>query len=108
MTAWLDAFDGSNDAAEALLAVTAAMGGGDPAHLSILPVLIDMFETGYSIEHVWDHIGVTFSDGTAALVDALGTGLEVRLDHAVAKVRTTTDRVEIELRRARRFRPRRR
>ena len=98
VTAWLEAFDGSNDAAEALLAVTAAMGGGDPADLSILPVLIDMFETGYSIEHVWDHIGVTFSDGTAALVDALGTGLEVRLDHAVARVRTTTDRVEIELR----------
>jgi len=98
VTAWLEAFDGSNDAGEALLAVTAAMGGGDPAELSILPVLIDMFETGYGIEHVWDHIGVTFSDGTSALVDALGTGLEVRLDHAVARVRTTTDRVEIELR----------
>ena len=98
VTAWLDAFDGPADAAEALLAVTAAMGGGDPAHLSILPVLIDGFETGYGIEHVWDHIGVTFSDGTAALVDALATGLEVRLDHAVAKVRTTTDGVEIELR----------
>ena len=98
VTEWLAALDGSNDAAEALLAVTTAMGGGDPAHLSILPVLIDMFETGYSIEHVWDHIGVTFSDGTAALVEALGTGLEVRLDHEVAKVRTTTDHVEIELR----------
>ena len=98
VTEWLAALDGSNDAAEALLAVTTAMGGGDPAHLSILPVLIDMLETGYSIEHVWDHIGVTFSDGTAALVEALGTGLEVRLDHEVAKVRTTTDHVEIELR----------
>ena len=98
VTAWLEAFDGSNDAAEALLAVTAAMGGGDPEQLSILPILIDAFETGYGIEHVWDHIGVTFSDGTTALVAALGTGLEVRLDHEVAKVLTTTDHVEVELR----------
>ncbi len=97
VTDWLDRHDQSEAASEALLAFAASMGGGDPARLSVLAMLIDVIATGYRIDHAWTDLGSTFIDGTRSLATAIANGLDVRLNHVVRRIRTDGDGTEVTL-----------
>ena len=87
VTDWLAERGGSRAAQDALLAFAASMGGGEPARLSLLPLIMDAIETGYRIDRAWIDIGQAFTDGTRSLVDAIADGLDVRTGHVVRGVR---------------------
>jgi monoamine oxidase len=97
VTDWLDRHDRSEAASEALLAFAASMGGGDPARLSVLALLIDVIATGYRIDHAWTDLGSTYIDGTRSLATAIANGLDVRLNHVVRRIRTDGDGTEVTL-----------
>jgi monoamine oxidase len=73
------------------------MGGGRPSELAFLPMIVDSIDNGYALDSGWSEIGVSFVDGTAALVAAVGAGLDVRLDHVVTAIDHTGDLVTIHL-----------
>ncbi len=91
VTDWLERDGPSAAASEALLAFAASMGGGDPARLSVLALLLDVIETGYRIDHAWTDLGSTFTDGTRSLATALADGLDIRLGHVVRRIESEDD-----------------
>jgi monoamine oxidase len=91
VTDWLAERGGSRAAQDALLAFAASMGGGEPARLSLLPLIMDAIETGYRIDRAWIDMGQAFTDGTRSLVDAIAAGLDVRTGHIVRRIRHTSD-----------------
>ena len=97
VTDWLARHDTSDASAEGLLAFAASMGGGDPARLSVLALLLDVIETGYRIDHAWTDLGSTFTDGTGSLANAIAAGLDIRLGHVVRRIRHDGAGVEVTL-----------
>ncbi len=97
VTDWLDRHGQSEVASEALLAFAASMGGGDPARLSVLAMLLDVVETGYRIDHAWTDLGSTFTDGTRSLATAIADGLDIRLGHVVRRIRSDESGAEVTL-----------
>jgi monoamine oxidase len=95
--AWLAGLGRSRAAGEAFLGFAAAMGGGDPARLGALPLVLDAVQTGYRIDSAWRDIGTSFADGTQALVDAVASGQETRLGHVVRSLTHGRDDVEVAL-----------
>jgi monoamine oxidase len=93
--AWLAAQGRSPAADDAFRAFTAAMGGGEPARLSLLALVVDMVETGYRMREAWTDIGVSFAAGTQALVAALADGLDVRTRHVVRRIGRDGDGVDV-------------
>ena len=89
VTDWLAERGGSRAAHDALLAFAASMGGGEPARLSMLPLIMDAVETGYRIDRAWIDIGQAFTDGTRSLVDAIAVGLDVRTGHVARRIGCT-------------------
>lgn len=94
---WLATQHSSRAAREALLAFAASMGGGEPDKLALLPLIVDAVDTGYRLDHAWTDVGVTFEDGTIALVEVLADGLDVRLGHVARHVRRETREVEVSI-----------
>lgn len=94
---WLATQGRSSKADAMLLSFAAAMGGGEPARLGVLPLILDAVVAGYRIDGAWQDIGLSFTDGTRALVDALAEGQDVRLGHVVRAVRHDRDEVHVHL-----------
>ncbi|MGZ9276949.1 MAG: flavin monoamine oxidase family protein [Candidatus Limnocylindrales bacterium] len=97
VTDWLARREHSVEAGEALLAFAATMGGGDPARLSMLALVMDVIQTGYPIDHAWTDLGRTFTDGTGSLASAVAAGLDVRQRHIVRRIQHGRDGVELAL-----------
>lgn len=95
--AWLAAGRRSPAADDAFRAFTAAMGGGEPARLSLLALVVDMVENGYRMRDAWTDLGVSFADGTQALVGALAEGLDVRTRQVVRRVWRDDDGVDVSV-----------
>jgi monoamine oxidase len=95
--AWLAGLGRSRAADEAFLGFAAAMGGGDPARLGALPIVLDAVQTGYRIDSAWRDVGVSFTDGAASLVGAIAEGLDARLGQVVETVRHDADLVTVTL-----------
>lgn len=95
VTDWLAGLGRSPDAAAALLAFASAMGGGEPARLGVLPLILDAVQTGYRFDTPWRDVGVAFVDGTISLVRALAADQDVRLGQVVRVVRQDPAGVEV-------------
>ena len=67
-----------------------------PDEIAFLPLVVDAIENGYRLAAGWSDIGVSFVGGTRRLVDALASGLDVRLDQSSwrSRPRTTPSRCD--------------
>ena len=83
---WLDGVSPPEPGRDAMLAFAAAMGGGRPSELGILPLVLDAIDNGYDLDAGWADIGVSFIGGTRRLVEAISAGLDIRLSSVVARV----------------------
>lgn len=99
VSTWLDETGASTEEACFLQAFTAAMGGGDPSHLSMLGMLVDAVEGGYRFHEVFEGSGESFTDGTGSLVAAIATdaAADIRLSTPVVRVRATGDGVSADI-----------
>lgn len=84
---WIDRLDAGPEATDYVRAFMAAMGGAPLDRCSVLPLLWDMVELDYSPAEVFVDIGELLADGTAALVEPMADGLDLRLGAVVAAVR---------------------
>jgi glycine/D-amino acid oxidase-like deaminating enzyme len=81
------------------LRVRAAEASGTLAGLADLDVPVTDWLAGVDCsEHAWSDIGVTFADGTVALVRALAVGLDLRLGHEVVAIRGDGAAVDVSVR----------
>jgi len=96
---WLRANGASPDASAFMLAFAAAMGGGDPAHLSLLGMLVDAVEGEYRFGEVVQNLGESFADGTASLVDAIArdADADVRTGSPVVRITSSSDEVRADI-----------
>lgn len=94
---WLRGRPEPDAAKDAFRTLTAALGGGPHTELALLPMITDAIENGYELDAGWSDIGRSFVKGTAALVEALAHGLDVRLGHVVAGVEQDSHEVVIHL-----------
>jgi len=94
---WLDGQDVPLASRESFLAFAAAMGGGKPSELAFLPMIIDSIDNGYALDAGWSEVGVSFVDGTRALVASIADGLDVRLGHVVTAIERASDDVSVRL-----------
>lgn len=99
VTAWLEANEVPADTAAFMLAFTAAMGGGDPSHMSMLGVVLDAAQEGYRFDQVLGDIGSSLADGTSSLVDAIAAdaSADVRLSSPVVRIRSSDDGVVADI-----------
>jgi len=74
------------EAADYLRAFTSSMGGSPLERCSVLPLLWDMVEVGYTPADVFVDVGELLTDGTKSLIDAMGAGLDVRFGSVVTQV----------------------
>ena len=95
--AWLDGLDVPVDTRDAFLAFAAAMGGGRPSEMGLLPLIADGVEAGYRLSDGWRDLGSTFRDGASALPAAMATQLDVRLGQVVRAVVRDADGVSVEV-----------
>ena len=86
VSAWLDGLAAPPVGRDAMLAFAAAMGGGPPTELGVLPLVLDAVDNGYELDAGWSDIGVSFIGGTRRLVDRIADGLDTRLSTVVAAV----------------------
>jgi monoamine oxidase len=96
---WLDGLGLPRETTDYLMAFTAGMGGGDPAHLSALGILADAALMGYRFDDAFLSVGESFADGSASLVEAIANdvGGEFRLRAVVTRVRRDDDGVTADL-----------
>ncbi len=99
VSTWLARHEVPADPAAFVWAFAAAMGGGDPRHLSMLGLMVDAAQGDYRFDDVLGDLGVSFADGTSALVDAIvaQAGADVRLHSPVVRVRSSTDGVTADI-----------
>ena len=99
VTAWLDANGVPAEAASFMTAFAAAMGGGEPRHMSMLGLVLDAAQEGYRFDQVLGDLGSTFTDGTTSLVDALvkEADADVRLSSPVVRVRSSPNGVAADI-----------
>ncbi|HET6712997.1 MAG TPA: NAD(P)/FAD-dependent oxidoreductase [Actinomycetota bacterium] len=95
VTAWLEANAVPRDATAFMLAFAAMMGGGGPAHMSMLGLLLDAAQEGYRFDQVLGDLGSSLVDGTSSLVDAIAAeaGPHIRTSSPVVRVRSSDDGV---------------
>jgi monoamine oxidase len=86
LPAWLARLGRSSTAEAVLLTFAGAVGGGEPARVGVLPLILDSIQSGWRFDDPWGDIGPAFADGTVALVRALAADLDVRLGHVVRTV----------------------
>jgi monoamine oxidase len=94
---WLDRVSPPEPGRDAMLAFAAAMGGGRPSELGILPLVLDAIDNGYDLDAGWADIGVSFIGGTRRLVEALSAGLDIRLSSVVSSVEQGDGGVTVRL-----------
>ena len=96
---WLEANDVPDEAASYMRAFAAAMGGGDPRHLSMLGIVLDAAQEGYRFEDAFGDLGSSFADGTTSLVDAIEAqaAIDVRLTSPVVRVRASETDVTADI-----------
>ena len=96
---WLARNEVPADSAAFIQAFAAAMGGGDPRHLSMLGLVLDAAQGDYRFDDVLGDLGVSFADGTSAMVDAIAAqaGADVRLHSPVVRVRSSADAVTADI-----------
>jgi monoamine oxidase len=94
---WLAGLGRSSAAEAALLSFAGAIGGGDPARLGVLPLILDAIQSGWRLDDPWRDVGRAFADGTVALVRALAAGVDVRSGHVVRTVRQDAAGVEVDI-----------
>ena len=99
VSTWLAHHEVPSDAAAFIQAFAAAMGGGDPRHLSMLGLVLDAAQGEYRFDQALGDLGVSFADGTLALVDAIvaQAGADVRLHSPVVRVRSSADAVTADI-----------
>jgi monoamine oxidase len=97
VTDWLAAQSVPPASSDAMLAFAAAMGGGRPAEMAFLPLVLDAIDNGYAIDAGWSEVGVSFVGGTRVLVDALARGLDIRLGRIVVGIDDDGDAVTVRL-----------
>lgn len=96
---WLRTVDATPDADAYLRSFAAAMGGGDPGHLSMLGLVLDAVQEGYTFDGLSDDLGSTFVDGTVSLVEAIAAQapVDVRRSSPVVRVRASDADVTADL-----------
>jgi monoamine oxidase len=96
---WLARNEVPADPAGFIQAFAAAMGGGDPRHLSMLGLVLDAAQGDYRFDDVLGDLGVSFADGTSAMVDAIAAqaGADVRLRSPVVRVRSSPEAVTADI-----------
>jgi monoamine oxidase len=89
----------TGEPASFLQAFAAAMGGGDPRHMSMLGLVLDAAQGGYRFDDVLGDVGVSFADGTSAMVEAIAAqaDADVRLRSPVVRVRSSADAVAVDI-----------
>jgi monoamine oxidase len=99
VSTWLARHEVPADPAAFIQAFAAAMGGGDPRHLSMLGLVLDAAQGEYGFDQVLGDLGVSFADGTSALLDAIveQAGADVRLHSPVVRVRSSADAVTADI-----------
>ena len=83
---WVDGLDADPEAADYVRAFLTAMGGSPLERCSVLPLLWDMVELGYSPADVFVDVGELLADGTLGLLEPMAAGLDVRLGAVVSSV----------------------
>jgi monoamine oxidase len=94
---WLEGQAVPTASRDGMLALSAALGGGDPSNVAFLPLILDAINTGYALDSGWSEIGVSFVGGTRRLVDAVAEGLDVRFGHVVAAVEDDGREISVRL-----------
>jgi monoamine oxidase len=96
---WLARNQVPADPAGFIQAFAAAMGGGDPRHLSMLGLVLDAAQGDYRFDDVLGDLGVSFADGTSAMIDAIAAqaGADVRLRSPVVRVRSSAEAVTADI-----------
>jgi len=99
VSTWLARHEVPADPAAFVQAFAAAMGGGDPRHLSMLGLVLDAAQGDYRFDDVLGDLGVSFADGTAAMVDSIASqaDADVRLHSPVVRVRSSADAVSVDI-----------
>ena len=99
VSTWLARHEVPADPAAFVQAFAAAMGGGDPRHLSMLGLVLDAAQGDYRFDDVLGDLGVSFADGTTAMVDAIAAqaDADVRLRSPVVRVRSSVDAVTADI-----------
>ncbi len=94
---WVAGLDAPPEAADYLRAFLAAMGGARLERTSVLPLLWDMIELGYTPVDAYADVGELITEGTKQLVDAMAVGLDVRFGSVVEAVARADDGVSVTL-----------
>jgi monoamine oxidase len=94
---WVSTLDAGPEASDYLRAFLASMGGGPIEAISMLPLLWDMAELGYSPVDAYVDMGELFADGTSSLIDAMAEGLDIRFGSVVTAVEHGPDGVRVAL-----------
>jgi len=85
---WVESLRAPDEAADYLRSFLAAMGGARLEKTSILPLLWDMIELDYTPVDAYVDLGELITNGTKALIDAMGEALEIRFGSVVTAVAT--------------------
>src|SRR6188472_81505 len=94
---WVEGLQAPEEASDYLRAFLAAMGGAKVERTSVLPLLWDMIELGYTPVDAYVDLGELITEGTKALIDAMADGLEVRFGSVVTSVATDDASVVVTL-----------
>lgn len=96
---WLERTHVPDEASSYMRAFAAAMGGGDPRHLSMLGIVLDAAQEGYRFDDAFSDLGSFFADGTTSLVRAIETqaAIDVRLTSPVVRVRASETDVTADI-----------
>src|SRR3954453_15743429 len=85
---WVESLRAPDEAADYLRSFLAAMGGARLEKASLLPLLWDMIELDYTPVDAYVDLGELITNGTKALIDAMGEALEIRFGSVVTAVVT--------------------
>jgi monoamine oxidase len=94
---WIEGLDADVEALNYVRAFMVAMGGSSLERCSVLPLLWDMVELGYSPADVFVDVGELLADGTKSLIDPMAEGLDIRFGSVVTRVAHTDDGVTVTL-----------
>jgi monoamine oxidase len=94
---WIEGLDADLEALDYVRAFMVAMGGSPLERCSVLPLLWDMVELGYSPADVFVDVGELLADGTKSLIDPMAAGLDIRFATVVTRVAHTDDGVTVTL-----------
>jgi monoamine oxidase len=94
---WVDELGADPEASDYLRSFMAAMGGSRIDLMSVLPLLWDMVELGYTPADAYVDMGELFAEGTKSLIDAMAEGLDIRFDTDLTAVAHDGDGVTVTL-----------